>query len=42
MQSLRKNINFYLQGDMKSANQILKELNREFPEDKAVAIRTNQ
>ena len=32
----KKGINFYLQGDMKSANEILKELNREFPEDKAV------
>jgi|JI9StandDraft_1071089.scaffolds.fasta_scaffold00613_16 signal transduction histidine kinase/class 3 adenylate cyclase len=32
----KKGINFYLLGDMQSANTILKELHNSFPEDKAV------
>lgn len=32
----KKGINFYLYGDMKSAYQVLTELNQNFPEDKAV------
>ncbi|HNK94737.1 MAG TPA: ATP-binding protein [Leptospiraceae bacterium] len=32
----KKGINFYLYGDMKSAGEVLSELHRSFPEDKAV------